>query len=62
MGNKQEKKLRKLYSKSMSAKAWYDVKIIYAKYKKMLRKERVKTILLCISVTINICLFLFIII
>ena len=39
MGNKQEKRLRKMYRKSMTDKAWGDVKIIYAKYKKCLEKK-----------------------
>jgi len=60
MSSKHEKRLRKLYSKSMDKKAWNDVKIIYAKYKKMLRKEILKTIIICISVTINILLAIFI--
>jgi len=60
MSAKQAKKFRKLYSKSMTQKAWNDVKIIYARYKKMQKKEMIKTILLCISITANIILIIFI--
>lgn len=61
MRSKQEKRMRKLYSKSMSEKAWNDIKIVYAKYKKMLKREIPKTIAICVLATICIIEFLIII-